>query len=87
MKEQTVQCLNNIKTIIESVDHVIEDVVKVNIYLKNLSDMDAMNEAYSTFFPDGVPARRIVGVSNLAHDALVEIEAIVGNAEGTPPVK
>lgn len=87
VKEQTVQCLNNIKTIIESVDHVIEDVVKVNIYLKNLSDMDAMNEAYSTFFPDGVPARRIVGVSNLAHDALVEIEAIVGNAEGTPPVK
>ncbi len=87
VKEQTVQCLNNIKTIIESVDHVIEDVVKVNIYLKNLSDMDAMNEAYSTFFPDGVPARRIVGVSNLAHDALVEIEVIVGNAEGTPPVK
>lgn len=87
VKEQTVQCLNNIKTIIESVDHVIEDVVKVNIYLKNLSDMDAVNEAYSTFFPDGVPARRIVGVSNLAHDALVEIEAIVGNAEGTPPVK
>ena len=87
VKEQTVQCLNNIKTIFESVDHVIEDVVKVNIYLKNLSDMDAMNEAYSTFFPDGVPARRIVGVSNLAHDALVEIEAIVGNAEGTPPVK
>lgn len=87
VKEQTVQCLNNIKAIIESVDHVIEDVVKVNIYLKDLSDIDAMNEAYTTFFPDGVPARRIVGVSNLAHDALVEIEAIVGNAEGTPPVK
>lgn len=87
VKEQTVQCLNNIKAIIESVDHVIEDVVKVNIYLKDLSDIDAMNEAYTTFFPDGVPARRIVGVSNLAHDALVEIEAIAGNAEGTPPVK
>lgn len=87
VKEQTTQCLNNIKAIIESVDHVIEDVVKVNVYLKDLSDMEAMNEAYTAFFPNGVPARRVVGVSNLAHNALVEIEAIVGNAEGTPPVK
>lgn len=86
VKEQTEQCLTNIKHIIESVDHVMEDVVKVNIFLKNIEDIDAVDEAYAKFFPTGTPARRIVGVSANPHDALVQIDAIVGNAEGTPPL-
>ena len=86
VKEQTAQALQNIKAIIECVDHVMEDVVKVNIYVLDLADMDAVNEAYLTFFPGGVPARRVTGVSTLPGDAKVQIEAIVGNYEGTPPI-
>jgi len=63
----------------------MDDVVKVNIYLKNIADIDAVDEAYKTFFSGGVPARRTVGVSALPKDALVQIDAIVSNAEGTPP--
>ncbi|MEG1547449.1 MAG: RidA family protein [Clostridia bacterium] len=85
VKEQTKQCLKNIKAIIESVDHVMDDVVKINIFLKNIADIDAVNEAYATFFPAGVPACRVVGVAALPNDALVQIDAIVANAEGTPP--
>lgn len=85
VKEQAEQCLNNIKAIVESIDHVMEDVVKVNIFLKNLKDMDAVDEAYTTFFPGGIPARRTVGVSALPNDALIQIDVIVSNAEGTPP--
>ena len=85
IKEQTQQCLRHIKTIVESVDHTMEDIVKVNIFMKNLADIDAMNEAYATFFPGGVPARRIVGVSTLPKGALIQVDAIVSNAEGTPP--
>lgn len=87
VKEQTEQCLNHIKAIVESVDHVLEDVVKINIFLKNIDDIDAVNEAYAKFFPEGTPARRVVGVANLPMGALVEIDAIVGNEEGTPPIK
>ncbi|MGF6376315.1 reactive intermediate/imine deaminase [Clostridiales Family XIII bacterium PM5-7] len=83
---QATQCLANIKAIIESVDHVIEDVVKINVFLKNIDDIDAFNEAYAAFFPEGTPARRIVGVSTLPDTALVQIDAIVGNTEGTPPI-
>ena len=86
VKEQAGQCLKNIKAIIESVDHVMEDVVKVNIFLRNIEDIDAVNEIYTTFFPNGVPARRTVGVSALLEDALVQIDAVVSNAEGTPPI-
>ena len=84
-KEQAGQCLQNIKAIVESVGHVMEDVVKVNVFLKNIADIDAVDEAYTAFFPGGVPARRTVGVSALLEGALVQIEAVVANAEGTPP--
>lgn len=85
IKEQTEQCLNHIKAIVESIDHAMADVVKVNICLKNIADMDAVDAVYKTFFPGGVPARRVVGVSALPKDALIQIEVVVANAEGTPP--
>jgi reactive intermediate/imine deaminase len=85
VKEQAGQCLKNIKAILESIDHVMDDVVKVNISLKSIADIDAVDEVYTTYFPGGVPARRTVGVSALPKDALVQIDAVVSNAEGTPP--
>ena len=85
VKEQAGQCLKNIKAILESIDHVMDDVVKVNIFLKNIADIDAIDEVYTTFFPGGVPARRTIGVSALPKDALVQIDVVVSNAEGTPP--
>ena len=85
VKEQAGRCLENIKAIVESIDHAMDDVVKVNIFLKNIADIDAVDEIYTTFFPSGVPARRTVGVSALLNDALIQIDAVVGNEEGTPP--
>ncbi|MNO61083.1 Enamine/imine deaminase [compost metagenome] len=85
VKEQAGQCLKNIKAIVESIGHVLGDVVKINIFLKNIEDIGAVDDVYTTFFPGGVPARRTVGVSALPKDALVQIEAVVANAEGTPP--
>ena len=85
VKEQAKQCLNNIKAIVESINHVMEDVVKVNVFLKNIADIDAVDEVYKTFFKGGVPARRTVGVSALPKDALIQIDVVVANAEGTAP--
>ena len=84
-KEQAGQCLQNIKAILESINHSMEDVVKVNIFLRNIADIDGVEEAYKTFFPSGTPARRTVGVSAVLKDALVQIDVVVANAEGTPP--
>ncbi|MFC1503423.1 RidA family protein [Pseudomonadota bacterium] len=85
VKAQAEQCLNNIKAIIESVDHVMDDTVKINIQLKNIEDIDAVNEVYTTFFKGDLPARTVVGVSAIPMDALVQIDAVVSNCEGTPP--
>ena len=85
--EQAAECLENIQAIVESIDHSLADVVKVNIAVKNIADMAAVDEVYTKFFPRGVPARRVVGVSALPGDALIQIDAVVANEEGTPPAK
>ena len=85
VKEQAGQCLANIKSIVESINHSMADVVKVNVFVKNIADVAAVNEVYATYFPANAPARRVVGVSALPKDALIQIDAVVSNAEGTAP--
>ena len=84
--EQTAQCLAYVKAIIESVDHAVEDIVKVNVYLADIADLAAMNEAYVAFFGDHKPARKVVGCGELPFGARVMIDAIAGNLEGTARV-
>ncbi|WP_318445459.1 RidA family protein [Photobacterium leiognathi] len=83
--EQTEQCFNNIKSIIESVEHVMDDIVKVNIQLKNIDDLDIVNEIYVQYFKNALPARTIIGVSSIPMRALIQVDAVVSNCEGTPP--
>ena len=85
VKEQAERCLTSLKAIVESIDHSLDDIVKVNVFLTDVADIAAVDEAYATFFPGGVPARRVVGVSALPQGALVMIDAVVSNAEGTAP--
>ncbi|WDF65514.1 RidA family protein [Flavobacterium sp. KACC 22763] len=84
IKEQAVQCLNNIKAIVESIDHKMDDIVKINIQLKNVADITAVNEIYTSFFNGDLPARTVIGVSEIPLNALIQIDAVVSNSEGTP---
>lgn len=86
VKEQAQQCFDHIQAIIESVDHVMADVVKINVYMTDLADMASVEEVFSTVFAASKPALRFVGISELPKGAMVQIDATVGNAEGTPPV-
>ena len=52
----------------------MDDVVKTTIFLKNLSDVEAVNQVCAKFFSSYVPARTIVNVSALPMDALVQID-------------
>jgi reactive intermediate/imine deaminase len=85
LREQANQCLKNIKNIVESVNHGMADIVKVNIALKNIQDIQAVDEIYLKFFPAGIPARRTIGVSALPGGSMIQIDAVVSNPGGTPP--
>jgi 2-iminobutanoate/2-iminopropanoate deaminase len=76
IEEQTKQVLENLKAIIEAAGSKMEKVVKCTVYLKNMDDFAVMNKIYATYFPNNPPARATVGISGLAKNALVEIDAI-----------
>ena len=85
VREQTAQCLSHIKAIVESIGHVMDDIVKVNIQVKNIEDLDAVNAIYTQYFPSYHPARTVIGVNELPAGALVQMDAVMSNAESTPP--
>jgi 2-iminobutanoate/2-iminopropanoate deaminase len=74
--EQTEQVLKNIKAILEAAGSDLQHIMKTTVFMTDLTEFGAMNEAYARFFPDAPPARSTVGVSRLPRDARVEIEAI-----------
>ncbi|HVG27035.1 MAG TPA: RidA family protein [Acidobacteriaceae bacterium] len=77
--EQTERVLANLSAVLSAAGLSFADVVKTNVFLKNMSDFAAMNEIYGRSFSiQGVPppARSTVQVAALPKDALVEIECI-----------
>ena len=76
IKEQTNQALKNLVSILEEAGSNIENVLKVEIFMKNISDYDLINEVYLSFFKSHKPARQAVEVSNLPFGVLVEISCI-----------
>lgn len=85
VREQTAQCLGHIKAIVESIGHMMDDIVKVNIQVKNIADLADVDAVYTQYFPGYQPARTVIGVSELPAGALVQMDAVMSNAESTPP--
>jgi reactive intermediate/imine deaminase len=76
VEAQTRQCLRNVEAILESEGLGLDAVLKTTVFLDDIDDFDAFNEAYSEFFPEEPPARSAVGVGAVPKGAAVEIEAI-----------
>lgn len=77
IEEQTWLVLSNIEAILAAKGLSLENVVKCDVYLKDLKDFSAMNQVYGEMFSYSVnPARATVQVSMLPHDALIEISCI-----------
>jgi 2-iminobutanoate/2-iminopropanoate deaminase len=79
---QTSQTLANIRRILQAAGADLADVVKVNVFLTDLSTFAEMNEAYLKVFGDDPPARITVGCAALALDAAVEIDCVAYPAQG-----
>ncbi len=84
IREQTEQVLKNLEAVIRAADRNWTDVVKVTIYLTDLSAFSEVNACYAAVMGEHRPARATVEVSALPKGALVEMDAIVltGGADG-----
>ena len=74
--EQTRQVLQNIRAILEAGGSGLAQVVKTTVFLVDMADFAAMNEAYADAFGTHRPARSTVAVAALPRGARVEIEAV-----------
>jgi 2-iminobutanoate/2-iminopropanoate deaminase len=74
--QQTEQVLKNLKSILEAAGSSLDRVVKATVFLKNMSDFQAMNEVYARYLRGAKPARSTAAVAELPKSALVEIDLI-----------
>ncbi len=71
---QTTQALKNAEALLASRGAGLTDVVKTLVFLADMADFDAVNQAYAASFGGHRPARSTVGVAALPKAAAVEIE-------------
>lgn len=76
VRAQTVQTLKNVQSVLEEAGATLDDVLKCNVYLKDIDDFQTMNEEFAKFFPQDPPARTTVQTRLCEPEMLVEIEAI-----------
>ena len=76
VRAQTIQTLSNVKAVLEEGGATLSDVVKCNVYLKDMKDFQVMNAEFAKFFPESPPARTTVQTPMAEPEMLVEIEAI-----------
>jgi len=76
--EQTRAVMENIRAILEAHRLTMANVVSTTVYLRELQDFRAMDEAYEGYFRGNLPSRSVVQVARLPRDALVEISVIAG---------
>lgn len=72
---QTRQVLGNIEALLKQADMSFDNLVRVTIYLTDLTQFAAMNEVYAELLSAPYPARATVGIKLNHPDLLVEMEA------------
>jgi 2-iminobutanoate/2-iminopropanoate deaminase len=75
--------MNTIRHLLASIDLTMERIVRVEVHLTDLDDMDAMNAVYREFFTEGqAPARTTTQSTRLAGGSNVEITCMARLHEG-----
>ena len=76
VKAQTERVLKNLSAVLAAAGTSMDRAVKTTVFLKNISDFQAMNEVYAKFFTGAPPARSTVQAVLPNEAALVEIDVV-----------
>jgi reactive intermediate/imine deaminase len=77
IKQQIHRVFQNLQAVAIAAGGDLADVVKLNIFLTDLSDFPQVNEVMAEYFQQPYPARAAVGVAALPRAAGVEMDAIM----------
>jgi len=75
--DQIKQVFENLKSVCEASGGTLNDIVKLNVFLMELSNFSKVNEIMASYFDEPYPARAAVGIKELPRAALVEMDAVM----------
>ena len=76
-ESQAHQVFKNLRAVCEAAGGNLNDIVKINAYLTDLSDFATFNQVMEQYFCKPFPARAAIGVASLPRGAHVEAEGIM----------
>lgn len=76
IESQTVRVLDNLKAVLAACGLDYGSVVQARVYLTDMRDYPAFNQAYEAYLGNSLPARTCVAVTGLAGGANVEIDLV-----------
>ena len=74
--EQTNRILDNLAAVLAAAGSGLDRIVKTTVFLADIGDFAAMNDAYAKRFGAHRPARSTIGVGALPRGARIEIECV-----------
>lgn len=74
---QVTTVFENLKAVAEAAGGSLDQIVRITVYLINMTDVTVVNEIMKTYFQKTFPARTTIGVSALPKAVSVEIDAIM----------
>ena len=77
IKEQIHRVFKNLQAVTNAAGGDLSDIVKLNIFLTDLSNFPQVNEVMAEYFQQPYPARAAIGVSALPKDAGVEMDGVM----------
>ena len=77
IRQQIHRVFQNLQAVANAAGGDLVDIVKLNVFLTDLSDFPQVNEVMAEYFQQPYPARAAIGVSALPKDAGVEMDAIM----------
>ncbi|MEA1890908.1 MAG: RidA family protein [Pseudomonadota bacterium] len=77
ISEQIHQVFKNLSAVAAAADGSLDDIVKLNVFLTDLSHFPTVNEIMAGYFNEPYPARAAIGVAALPKDAAVEMDAVL----------
>ena len=70
------QVLENVKSVLQAGGSNLDNIIKLTVFITDMSNFKFVNEVFETFFINEYPARSVVEVSGLPLNVNIEIEAI-----------
>ena len=77
-EDRAKQVFKNLQAVVEASGGTMDQVLKVNIFLTDLSNFASVNGVMASFFAEPFPARAAVGVASLPKGTDIEAEAVLG---------